>query len=216
MHLSKVHFPIDVSASRFFLYGTLAFALLLVFSGVASAQAPAPDTYRVTYFDNNFFPVLPTVPVAFVHILNPGVSGAPTATLCASIYVWRFDQELSECCSCPITPNGLLTIPLTALTNNPGDHAGTPLSGSIAIISDSACNATAPTPTPDLRAWATHVNLGLLSPAGVRLYDVTETEALDTPLSTGELAEASSRCGFIRVNGSGAGQCDRACLSTAP
>lgn len=201
MHLSKVHFPIGVSASRLFLYGTLALALLLVFSGVASAQ----DTYSVTYFDNN----TAAAPTAFVHILNPGVA---KGALCASIYVWRSDQELSECCSCKITPNGLLTIRVfSPLTTNPGDHAGTAVSGSIAIISDSNCDATNPTPTADLRAWATHVNVNATSPGG---FDVTETEALDTPLSDGEKAEAAGRCGFIRVNGSGAGQCDRICVST--
>jgi hypothetical protein len=199
MQVTQIHLPIRVLASRFILYGALAFALVLAFSGVASAQTL--DVYRVTYFDNN----VTAAPVAFVHILNPGVLNP--GTLCASIYVWRSDQELSECCSCPITPNGLLTLSVRALTINPGDHAGAATAGSIAIISDTACNATAPTPTPDLRAWATHVNLNTVT----SLYDVTETEALDTPLSAGELAEASSRCGFIRVNGSGAGQCDAAC-----
>ena len=200
MHVSKIHFPIRGSASRFVLYIALAFALVLAFSVVASAQ----DNYTVTYFDNN----VPAAPNAYVHILNPGVA---KGTICASIYVWRFDQELSECCSCPITSNGLLTFTVRAATLNPGDHAGAAFSGSIAIIADSACDATNPTPTPDLRAWATHVNLDPLSPSG---YDVTETEALDTPLSSGEQTEASSRCGFIRVNGSGAGRCDAICSGT--
>jgi hypothetical protein len=198
MHLRKINFPSCVSASRFFLYGALAFALVLAFSGVASAQ----DTYRVTYFDNN----QTGAPDAVVHILNPQVA---SGTMCASIYVWRSDQELSECCSCKITPNGLLTISVRQLTSNPGDHAGSPLAGSIAIIADSACDATNPTPTADLRAWATHVNADTISG-----FDVTETEALDTPLSSGEQSEAAGRCGFIRVNGSGAGRCDAVCSST--
>jgi hypothetical protein len=201
MHVSKIHVSIGGSASRFFLYSALAFALVLAFSVVASAQTT--DVNRVTYFDNNG---AAGAPDAFVHILNPGVA---TGALCATIYVWRNDQELSECCSCPITPNGLLTLRVSALTVNPGDHAGAATSGSISIISDSACDPTAPAPTPDLRAWATHVNVDTVSG-----YDVTETEALDTPLSAGELTEASSRCGFIRVNGSGAGRCDLACTST--
>src|SRR5580704_17530959 len=100
-------FPIRALASRFVLYGALAFALVLAFSGVALAQ----DNYRVTYFDNNG---VAGAPDAFVHILNPGVSSA--SPFCASIYVWRNDQELSECCSCPITPNGLLTIRVSGLT----------------------------------------------------------------------------------------------------
>jgi hypothetical protein len=198
MHVSKIHLPIRGSASTFVLYSALAFALVLAFSVVASAQTT--DVYRVTYFDNNG---AAGAPDAFVHILDPGVA---SVGICATIYVWRNDQELSECCSCPITHNGLLTLRVSALTANPGDHAGSPTSGSIAILADSACDATAPSPTADLRAWATHVNIDTVGG-----FDVTETEALDTPLSSGEQSEASSRCGFIRVNGSGAGRCDAAC-----
>jgi hypothetical protein len=203
MHVSKIHLPIRGSASRFVLYSALAFALVLAFSVVASAQTT--DVNRVTYFDNNGSAGAPD---AFVHVLNPNVA---TVGLCATIYIWRNDQELSECCSCPISPNGLLTLRVSGLTANPGDHAGSPVSGSISIISDSACDPTAPVPTPDLRAWATHVNIDTVGG-----FDVTETEALDTPLSTGEIGEAGSRCGFIRVNGSGVGRCDLACTGTGP
>lgn len=185
--------------SKLVVYSALAFALALVFSVVASAQSS--DNYRVTYFDNNG---ATGAPDAYIHVLNPGVA---SAGLCASIYVWRNDQELSECCSCSISANGLLTIRVSQLTNNPGDHAGAPTSGSVSIIADSNCDATNPSPTADLRAWATHVNLDTASGG----YDVTETEALDTPLSSGEQSEAGSRCGFIRVNGSGAGRCDAVC-----
>jgi len=199
MHVSKIHLPIRGSASRFVLYIALTFAMVLAFSVLASAQTL--DVYRVTYFANNG---IAGTPNAFVHILNPGL--ATTPALCASIYIWRSDQELSECCSCPITPNGLLTFTVLAATSNPGDGGGIPPTGSISIISDSACDATNPTPTPDLRAWATHVTFDAVTTG----YDVTETEALDTPLSAGELAEAASRCGFIRVNGTGHGRCDGA------
>jgi hypothetical protein len=199
MHL-KIDFPSSVSASRLLLLGALAFMFVFAFSGVASAQ----DNYRVTYFDNNG---VTGAPDAYIHIVNP-----QAGALCADIYVWRADQELSECCSCPITTNGLLTLRVSQLTSNPGDHAGAPVSGSITIISDSSatCDPTAPAPAADLRAWATHVNVDTATSG----YDVTETEALDTPLSTGEQTEASSRCGFIRVNGSGAGRCDAACGPT--
>lgn len=187
--------------SSFFLYGVLVFALVFAFSGFASAQ----DTYQVTYFDNNGST---GAPAAIVHIANPQVA---SGQMCASIYVWRADQELSECCSCQITPNGLLTINVEQLTINPGDHAGVPVAGSISVIADANCDATNPTPTADLRAWATHVNADTATSG----FDVTETEFLDTPLSSGEQSEASSRCGFIRVNGSGAGRCDAVCPSTS-
>ena len=199
MPFSRFDVELRKCASRFVVYGALTFALVLMFSVVASAQSS--DNYVVTYFDNNG---AAGAPDAFIHILNPGVA---SGSLCASIYVWRNDQELSECCSCPITANGLLTIRVSALTANPGDHAGSPVSGSVAILGDSACDATAPTATSDLRAWATHVNADTVSGG----FDVTETEALDTPLSGGESTEAAGRCGFIRVNGSGAGRCDNVC-----
>jgi hypothetical protein len=204
MHVSKIHFPIRGSASKLVLYSALAFALVLVFSVVASAQTT--DVYRVTYFDNNN---VVGAPNAYVHILNPGLATVP---LCASIYIWRFDQELAECCSCPISVNGLLTFTVLSATNNPGDGGGIPTTGSISIISDSACDATNPTPTPDLRAWATHVNVDPIN-AGAGGYDVTETEALDTPLSTGEQSEAASRCGFLKANGTGHGLCNVICTA---
>ena len=197
MH-GNIHVPISGSVSRFVLYSALAFALVLAFSAVA----PAQDDYRVTYFDNNG---APGAPDATIHVLNPG-NGA----VCATIYVWRNDQELSECCSCPISNNGLLTLSVAALTNNPGDHTPGATSGSIAIVADTnpACDPTAPTPGPDLRVWATHVNVDTGASGG---FDVTETEAPDTPFSSGEQTEATGRCGFIRINGSGVGRCDKAC-----
>lgn len=212
MQLTQIHLPNRVSASRFLLLGALALTLVFVFSGTASAQTT--DVFRVTYFDNNG---ATGAPDAFIHILNP-----QNGALCADIYVWRFDQELSECCSCPITPNGLLTLRVSALTKNPGDNSNPLVSGSIDIISDSAtttCDdsgsvvgiaATAPTPTPDLRSWATHVNLNTFTDA----FDVTETETLDTPLSSAEEASSASLCGFLRGNGSGAGRCDAACTAS--
>jgi len=210
MHVSKIHLPIRGSASRFVLYSALAFAMVLAFSVLASAQTL--DVLRVTYFDNN----VAAAPNAYVHILNAGLAGAPApaGTLCADIYIWRFDQELAECCSCSITANGLLTFTVRAATANPGDGGGIPASGSISIISDSKCDATNPTPTPDLRAWATHVNLDPIN-VGAGGFDVTETEALDTPLSAGELAEAASRCGFLTANSTGHGRCDLICTATA-
>jgi len=40
-------------------------------------------------------------------------------TLCAMIYVFDADQEMGECCGCPITSNGLLAISVeTDLTDN--------------------------------------------------------------------------------------------------
>jgi hypothetical protein len=192
--------------NRSMLYAVCAVAILLLVGTAASAQTT--DVSSVTYFDNAN---TAGAPAAIVHVLNPG-NGA----LCADIYVLGADQELSSCCSCPITPNGLLTFDVNTATANPGDGNPPRVSGSINIIADSSasCDASSPTPAPDLRAWATHVNRDSISDG----FDVTETQALDAPLSSGEQSELSSRCGFFRANSSGKGNCSAICseASTTP
>ena len=187
--------------ARTMVYVACAIAILLVLSGTASAQS-----MEVTYFDNNSLTTT-GAPQAVVHIVNPG-NGA----LCADVYVWRSDQELSECCSCPITPNGVLTFTVDYATNNPGDHTPGATAGSIDVIADSTASCTDssasnPTPAGSLLVWATHVNLDSVTSG----YDVTETEALTTSLSSGEQSEAASRCGFLQSNGSNAGLCNAIC-----
>jgi hypothetical protein len=184
-------------AARTILFALCAVAVLFTFSSVASAQSS--DNFKVNYFDNNG---ASGAPDAYVHVVNPG-SGA----LCADIYVWRSDQELSECCACTLTTNQVFTFTVSSVTANPGDHAGAPTTGSIDIIADSngpgSCDPTNPAPAATLRAWATHVNADSASGG----FDVTETEGIDTPLSSGEQSEAASRCAFLEQNGSGVGTC---------
>jgi len=44
----------------------------------------------------------------------------PRGDLCANIYVFDDDQEMQECCSCPVTADGLRTISvINDLTSNP-------------------------------------------------------------------------------------------------
>lgn len=187
-------------------------ALAVAFLCSSSAFAQTYGVFNTTYFDNNGASGSPD---AYIHVLNPGWnSETADGSYCADIYVWRADQELSECCSCKITPNGLLTFTVAAATANPGDgNAAIPASGSIDIISDGGpepcTDATAadPNPYPTLRAWATHVNVDSATSG----FDVTETAFSPAPLSTGEQNEAATRCAFIVANGSGAGLCDSIC-----
>ena len=81
-------------------------------------------------------------------------------TVCADIYVFDDNQEMSECCSCPITANGLLTPSVNRdLDGNALTGWPPPSDGVIKIVSDNQanCDATSPVPTPDIRAWATHL-----------------------------------------------------------
>jgi len=89
-------------------------------------------------------------------------NGSPLSNLYASIYVFDDSEELTECCSCLVTPDGLLSESVNKnLTANPLTSIK-PTGGVIKIISSSTesditTNFAPNTPTAGLRAWATHV-----------------------------------------------------------
>src|SRR5690349_10292942 len=107
-------------------------ALALMSWGGMAAQTL--DVYLVTYYDNNY---LHGTLDSTIRVLNPGLTGSPISpdqgTLCANIYVFDATQEMVECCSCPVTANGLLTISVQDLTENP--LTLTPFRGVIKIVS---------------------------------------------------------------------------------
>lgn len=189
----------------------LAFALG---RSAVPAAAQQSDVFSLNYFDHLYAEETDST----VRITNPGLQGAPTlenpsgGDLCAMIYVFRPDQQLAECCGCPVTPNGLVTLSVGRdLTSNPLTDDPFP-SGVIKILSSTGsevtsskghsylrCNAAAPTPTPSLLAWGTHVQYG---------GSLTETAFEKAALSGDELASIADRCGDILDNGSGHGICD--------
>ena len=178
-------------------------AALVVSAAILSAQAIDPDTFKVNYFSNVGTGLAPSQ----VQMTNVGTSGG---NICADIYVFDPNQELQECCSCQLTPDGLLTLGIGPLG---GDIAANPLTGQdppllngfIAIVSSSGtCSDSglplpvSPKPIPGLRAWATHLN-------GPGL--VTETEFQDSGLSAVELSRLAAGCKAIQLVGSGKGVC---------
>jgi len=174
-------------------------AALAVLVGTASAQtAPPADTLKVDYFSNAN---TSGAPDGTVRILNPGTSGG---NLCADIFVFDTDEELSECCSCKITPDGLLTLSVdTDLTHDP--LTGVVLStGVIKIVSSLTKAGLCPLPTVSvpaagLRAWTTHIQGSSFS--------ITETASQDATLSTKEQNTLQSQCNAISKVGSGRGVC---------
>jgi len=77
------------------------FLALVVFAGMAQAQSP----YRVDYFSNAN---TGGAPDGTLRLDNDG--SAADANLCADIFVFDTNEELSECCSCLETPDGLRTL----------------------------------------------------------------------------------------------------------
>jgi len=186
---------------------------------VVSASAQGPDVYKVNYFANN---TTSGAPDETVRIDNPGTDS--TADLCAMIYVFQNDQQLTECCGCVVTSNGLRTLSVTNdLTSKPLTGISTkPANGVIKIVSATVngggltppCDPTGVTtsfgtsqenvaPTPSIRAWGTHTQ----NKVGTA-YPITETEFSDATLSEAELTEnLEANCAFVQHLGSGKGVC---------
>jgi hypothetical protein len=186
-------------------------SMIVALSGLAvglSAQtSPYPDTFKVSYFSNAFPDVYCEAPInavadATVQITNVGTQNAGSGDLYAAIYVFDPNQEMSECCACLVTPNGLLTLDIN------GDLTGNPLTGetlttgAIEIVSSSSSSPTAVKPAAGIRAWATHIQ-----DASGGSYGETETPFSDSNLSAGELKSLENKCSAIHLVGSGAGRC---------
>ena len=176
-----------------FLLVAMVAGLVLAGSGTAWAQNQT-DVFWVAYYSGGVSSST-APPGSKVQIINTGASGG---NLCADIYVFDSREEMKECCRCTTTPDGLLTLTMAELTNNPANGAFSP-TGVIKIVSDSGsnCNEASPAPTPELRSWIVNPNN-----AGSN----TESEFEATPLSPQELSNLKVLCGAIK-NQSGPGVC---------
>jgi hypothetical protein len=176
-----------------FLMFMLALALML--GGNALAQNVGDNSvYFTTYYANN----VAAAPDATLRIVNDGDNAL--SDLWASIYVFDDSQELTECCSCDITADGLLSESVRKdLTATPltGIH---PYRGVIKVISSSVF-AGGPNytnkPTAGLRGWATHIqSFANQTPFGPGPYSQTEEELADSNLGAPEELLLENLCFF--------------------
>ena len=185
---------------------TLVLALSAAFS--AASTTPPSDTLRVDYFANAN---TAGAPDATVRLTNPGTiesvskSGAYSNTnICAAIYVLDPNQELSECCSCLLSPDGLRTLSVDVdLTAKP--LTGVILStGLIKVVSTPTVDGVCPlpsslSPTPAIRAWATHIQNSN--------FAITETACQDAALSSAEVRRLEGECYAIQIDSGSGGVC---------
>lgn len=172
---------------------TLALALC---TGSAFAQA---DTLKVDYFSNAN---TAGAPDATARVTDPGTYAS--GNICASYFVFDPFQELSECCSCLLTPDGLRTLSVNGdLTSNPLTGV-TLTTGLIKVVSTIPVSGTCPLPTAvrpvaAIRSWVTHIQNSN--------FAVTETGSVDATLSTGEINRLARQCYAVALVGSGKGIC---------
>lgn len=196
-------------------YGLAAvLAVTLVLSVGASAQS-YPDTFGITYYSNANETQF-GAPDGKLRIDNPGADNG--TNLCADLYVFDANEELLECCGCRLTPDGLRTLSVNKdLTSNTG-NGEVPAVGVIKLLSaapntpSGGCDPTGGAslngglpnnivPTPDLRAWQTHIYF-----TGARFVE-TSTEVQAATLSSVELKTLQKTCFQVLALGSGKGRC---------
>ena len=165
--------------------------LLLVVVLAAPMWAQINDVYQVhPIYDGNLTRLLVT---------NPGETGTPISqgegTLCADIYVFDQNQEMLECCGCPVTANGTLVFTNTQLRGNTLTQV-TAGNGAIKIVSSApsgiTCDPTNLVPTPDLRAY---------------IYANGYSRFAEASLTADEQSFLGQACAFVLYLGSGQGKC---------
>ncbi len=195
-----------------------ALAVVLVIgiaAGVASAQDNIQqiDVFTTNYFSNNTTAGAPAATLRFTEQQSevPGVNTAlDYAETCAMIYVYAADQQLAECCGCPVSLNGLvhenvqkdlLGNTLTRVVPNEGViQIVSGLYESVGILG--YCDPTNVIPVPEINSWVTHVQ----NKVGTG-FPITESRGDEELLSDGELATLEADCSYAMRLGSGFGVC---------
>src|SRR5450759_986137 len=155
-------------------YRTLLFATMATMLAVAAYAQPmatADTPYQVRYASNLGLVNGDSV----VNITNTGARGAGlgygttasvTGAICVNVYVYAADEEVVSCCSCPVTPNGLVSLSAkNDLINNPLTR-GNPTSIVIKLLATvpvgGSCNnsallagVTLANVAPGMAAWGT-------------------------------------------------------------
>lgn len=176
----------------------LAIALVIAMvAGVAVAQEG--ETFSTNYFANNTASGAPPATLRFTE------HGSVAHDECAMFYVFAADQQMTECCGCPVSANGLVEENVkTQLTANPLTGV-IPPDGVIQVVSAAypgSCDPTAPIIQPEIDTWMTHVQ----NKVGTA-YPITETAGDEELLSSTETAFLEADCSFVLSLGSGQGSC---------
>jgi hypothetical protein len=188
----------------------LAIALIIgMAAGVASAQDNIQqiDVFTTNYFSNN---TTAGAPAATLRFTEHGELRLTDTGKCAMIYVYAADQQLAECCGCPVTKNGLVE------ENVQKDLLGNTLTrvvpneGVIQIVSGlyvekgtfGICDPTNFIPDPEIDSWVTHIQ----NKVGTA-FPITEDRGDEELLSDDEFFTLEADCAFAQRLGSGFGVC---------
>ena len=202
-----------------------SFALSVV--AFAQPNATVDTQYQIRYVANL------NLGDSVINITNSGARGAglaagtaagTTGAICVNVYAFSPDEQMISCCSCPVTPNGLVSLSARRdLVNNTLTPA-VPTSIVVKLVASTpvanSCTGSAASwgpLTPGMLAWGTTVHAGAVAGSA---SVITETAFLPATLSggtdssfvgIGEARRLQDLCTFINANGSGFGICS-SCL----
>jgi hypothetical protein len=192
----------------------LVFAAL-AFSALAFGQYAVDDPTQVHYFSNLGMLATGGVGDAFIHITNTGASGG---NICVNVYTFAPDEEEISCCTCPVTPNGLVSLDVGSdlIGNTLTPAVPTSVTVKLVATNQASCNAAAQVSlsklVPGMRAWGTNLHAAPTSPV---TFQITETPVLTADIAanpgatdiSAELKSDIQLCKFIGILGSGYGIC---------
>jgi len=188
----------------------LAILAITVLAGGSAVAQGDNSVYFVTHFSNA---TTKGAPDGVLRLINDGdtstsqTEGIPNGNLWASIYVFDDSQEMQECCTCFISPDGLLSESLNRnLLSNTLTGREETSRGVIKVISTTNNDPTNNVLAPGLRGWATHIQSTSNLPATGPFY-VTESPLADSNLAAADQSSLEETCGFVITLGSGYGTC---------
>src|SRR3954452_2332329 len=148
-------------------------AAAAVFAGAAFSQVSATNVtldgpFQVRYASNL------NVGDSVINITNSGARGAAnqagtsasiTGALCVNVYAFSPDEQMISCCSCPVTPNGLVSLSarqdLTSNTLTPAVPTAIVVKLLASAPVGGSCASSAAAPGADssgMVAWGTTVH----------------------------------------------------------
>ena len=203
----------------------LGFAAMAL-SMVAFAETTTDTQFQVRYASNL------TYGDSLINITNTGANGdspygpgfgGPAGNICVNVYAFSPDEQLVSCCSCLITPNGLVNLSVNNdLTSNTltgvrpnsvvikllSTSAGTGFTGTTCTNSAALVGSSSFQPASGMVAWGTTLHSTITPPTNP--FTLTETQFAPATMNAGELASMTGRCANIIGNGSSFGIC-RSC-----
>jgi hypothetical protein len=203
---------------------TLLFTALVttMVATAATAQVSTDNAFQVRYASNIPPQGSTATPDSVINITNTGANGGVTnlsgnaaslgGSICVNVYGFSSDEQMVGCCSCPVTPNALVSLSVAQDIATNTLTPRRPTSLVIKLVSTvpvggtcvgSAAGVNTATLAPGLAAWGTTPHsTGALATAP---YAITETAFTSATLSASEQAHLGNVCSFIIGTGSGNG-----------